>query len=292
MLEHSSALLRSSALAHAVLAVAFGLWLFVEASPIESHHPGWKPFKFALSIAIFLITMAWLVPSLSVGARVRVIIEWLLAGTMTVEMIAIGLQALRGRTSHFNDGSPFDTLVWRVMMVAIVVTSLTMLGVALIATLRPLLDGAGSSMNPLLASAWRGGLWLFLFVPLSGFTMGGRMTRYVGGASEEGLPILHWSTAQGDFRVAHFFALHAIQVLVLLAIGLEALNLRESIGRSIVWVATALGIVLIGHTYLQARSGRPLVRRVQAQEAGDGGLAPMESGVCDDTPLGSRDDRA
>ena len=267
MLEQTSQLLRTTALIHAALAVAFGLWLFAEATPIESHHPAWKPFKFAVSIGIFLFTMAWLTPWLSLPAQLRSLIDWLLAATMVVEMIAIGLQAIRGRTSHFNEGTLVDAILWKSMMIAIVITSITMLAVAIIATFRPLVHSDGSPMHPLLALAFRAGLWLFLFVPLSGFTMGGRMTRFAGGTSEASLPLLHWSTAQGDFRVAHFFALHALQALVLLAFALQAIALRESLARIVVWSAAIVGFVFISFTYVQARRGRPFVRIPEASQS-------------------------
>ncbi len=261
MLEHTSSVLHVAALLHAALLVPLGLWFLIEAPSIESHHAAWKPFKFALSIGLFLFTMAWLTPWLDIPLRARTLIDWLLVTTMGVEMIAIGTQAIRGRTSHFNETTRLDAVLWKTMMVAIVVTSVTMLAVALIATLGPLVQSDGSVMMPLLALAWRGGLWLFLFVPISGFTMGGRLSRFVGGVSEKGLPVVHWSTAQGDFRVSHFFALHAMQALLLLALLLHHLALSESAGRWIMYGAIGLGLALIVATYLQAHRGQPFLRR-------------------------------
>ena len=261
MLEQTSSVLRITALIHAALALPLGLWFVVEAPCIESHHPAWKPFKFALSIGLFLFTMAWLTPWLDVSPRIRTSIEWLLATTMFVEMMAIGAQAIRGRSSHFNETTLLDAALWKTMMAAIVITSLTMVAVALIATLRPLVHSDGSTMTPLLTLAWRGGLWLFLFVQISGFTMGGRLSRFVGGVSEQALPVVHWSTAQGDFRVSHFFALHAMQGLVLLALLLKKLALPESTGRWGMFGAIGVGLLLIATTYVQAHLGRPFLRQ-------------------------------
>lgn len=274
MLEQTSAMLRIAAFLHAALALAFGLWLFADATPIASHHPAWKPFKFALSIGLFLFTMAWLTPRLNVPAIARTCIDALLVGTMMVEMAVIGLQAMRGRASHFNDATPIDLLLWRAMMIAIVITSLTMLVVAILATLSPLMRSDGRAMRPVVELAWRAGLWLFLFVPLSGFTMGGRMTRFVGGTSEVGLPVLHWSTVQGDLRVAHFFAMHAIQFLVLLALALEYAAVQESLARSVLWCATVLGFALTTFTYAQALHGRPFLSRRASTSTSDTPDAP------------------
>ena len=267
MLEQTSSVLRITALIHAALAVPLALWFMVEAPSIESHHAAWKPFKFALSIGLFLFTMAWLTPWLDVSPRVRTSIDWLLATTMFIEMMAIGIQAIRGRSSHFNETTLLDAVLWKTMMAAIVITSLTMLAVTLVATLRPLVDSNGSAMAPLLTLAWRGGLWLFLFVPISGFTMGGRLSRFVGGVSNQALPVVHWSTTQEDFRVSHFFALHALQALLLLAVLLHELALPESTGRWVMFGAIGLGLLLIATTYVQAHLGRPFLRQATVPAA-------------------------
>ena len=61
-----------------------------------------KPMKFAISIAIFTGTMAWILDYLH---RNRKSVRWIsaiLAFAMTGEMILIAMQAARGVQSHFN----------------------------------------------------------------------------------------------------------------------------------------------------------------------------------------------
>lgn len=250
--------LLGAASAHALLAVACVIALGASAPPILGVHPALKPLKFAVSIAAFLATMGVLLPRLSVGTGARDAFAWGLAATMTIEMAAIALQAARGAPSHFNLRAGVDAAVWNVMMAAIVVATVGLVGIAAAATWRPLLDASGRPMAPLLALAWRCGLWALAFSPVSGFAMGSRLKHSVGGADGfAGLPFVNWSLDHGDLRVTHFFALHAVQVLPLLAWALLALDLPERVRLVVVLLAIgALAALCVG-TFFQALAGRP-----------------------------------
>lgn len=247
---------------HLGLAVACVVVLLaVRAEPVLGVHPALKPFKFAISIAIFLGTMGIVLPSLAIEERTREVVAALFAVTMVVEMVSIVGQALRGTTSHFNVRGPVDALVWNTMMLAIVVASTLMAFVALVATSRPLVAADGQPLPNALSLAWRAGLWLFLLVPLSGFAMGGRLRHSIGGEDGgPGLPFVNWSTQHGDLRVAHFFAMHAVQVLPLAAWAL----LRLDVGNGARIVTLALVITVMSATCIgalvQAFLGRPLAR--------------------------------
>ncbi len=65
-----------------------------------------------------------------------------------------------------------------------------------------------------------------------------------------GLPVVGWSTTGGDLRVAHFFGLHALQVMPLLGFllgGLRAAWLGVRHRLALVWAAgfAYLGLVLL-----------------------------------------------
>ena len=133
-----------------------------------------------------------------------------------------------------------------------------MTAVTLLATLRPLVSSEGREMDPLLALGWRAGLFLLLLTPVSGFAMGGRLAHSVGGADGgAGLPFVNWSVTHGDLRVAHFFALHAVQLLPLTAWVLRKANAAPSLRFAI------LAIVIFGAsadcigTLAQAFAGKP-----------------------------------
>ncbi len=197
-----------------------------------------KPLKFAVSIAILLVTIALILRVLTLGDLSRRLLSWTLASMMAVEMAAILGQALRGQASHFNTRTAFDTAVWNVMLVAILVALAVLVAITVIATARPI------RVEPVLAFAIRAGLWLLLLVAVSGFAMGGRGSHAVGAA--------------GDLRVPHFFAMHGLQVLPLVALISRWLPLGER-GRwgmvaltALVWCAICLG------TLAQAFAGRAL----------------------------------
>lgn len=233
----------TAAVGFLALSVLCALALLVKAQPILGVHPALKPFKFAISIAVFLGTFAFLLPRVQLEPSTRAGLAWLLVVTMALEMIPIAGQALRGTTSHFNVAGALNSFAWRIMLVTI----------AWLASARPL-----AGFTPLVAFAWRAGLWLSLFGAVSGFRMGGALTHSVGGASGgPGLPLLNWSRTLGDLRVSHFISLHALQLVPLAALGAsllpwEAARWAVVIGASVSMAALSLG------TFVQALAGRPL----------------------------------
>ena len=76
-----------------------------------------------------------------------------------------------------------------------------------------------------------------------------------------GLPVVNWSTTGGDFRVAHFLGIHALQILPIagwLIHQMEDLPRRATLTGV---VAVSAGYVLLmGFVFMQAMNGVPLVR--------------------------------
>ena len=65
--------------------------------------PAWlKPFKFAISTAIYSLTLAWIFTWLTGWPRVRCIVGWTTAVVFVVEVVIIAVQAGRSTTSHFT----------------------------------------------------------------------------------------------------------------------------------------------------------------------------------------------
>ena len=187
--------------------------------------PTWlKPAKFAVSITIYTVTLAWVFTLIPEWTRTRRIIGWLTAITMVVEMAIIGTQAWRGTTSHFNVGTVVDAVLFTIMGLAIVIQTLSTIAVA-VALWRHRFDDAALGwalrigMSITIVGALTGGLMTRpTAAQLDAARPGERMT--IAGAHTVGAPDggpglmgTGWSTQHGDLRIPHFIGLHAMQVL-------------------------------------------------------------------------------
>lgn len=239
-------------------ALIFGLWLLVDAAPLLGVHPGLKPFKFLVSGALLCATMAWVLPLLSAPRRHVDFVGGLVTVTLLTEQVAIGGQALRGVTSHFNEQGWFNALVWSTMGAAISVTTLSLLWAARVATKGPLRAPSGKVLGRPIALTIRAALWLFSMAAISGFTMGGLSSHSVGGIDGgPGLPLLNWSTTHGDLRVSHFFALHALQVLPLFGYLMSRLQLGEPGKLRLTRLGVAAYTCVVLGAFILALFGRP-----------------------------------
>lgn len=245
-------LVLGAAVAHALVAIACVVWMRIDAVPILGVHPAAKPLKFAISIALFLASMAYLLPALSVGEVTRAALAWALTGAMSLEMLVIAVQALRGQRSHFNTVGAFDTAMVVAMFVGIGVLVVAMIAIIGAAT-RPL------AAPPLLAWAWRAALGFFVLVVVTGVAMGGRASHTVGAVDGgPGRPFTNWSTAHGDLRIAHFVALHALQILPVAGWALTKLPIGDPArATTLALVVASLG-ALVAWTLTSALAGRPI----------------------------------
>src|SRR5688572_11150103 len=105
--------------------------------------PAWlKPFKFAISAAIYCLTLAWIFAQLVERARMRRVVGWTTAIVFVVEVAIIDLQAWRGTTSHFNVATVSDRVLFAVMGSAIMIQTFVSVGVAVALWRRQLNDRA------------------------------------------------------------------------------------------------------------------------------------------------------
>jgi hypothetical protein len=195
--------------------------------------PAWlKPFKFAISTAVYSLTLAWIFRWLPEWPRVRRAAGWTTAMVFVLEVSIIDAQAWRGRTSHFNVSTTLDAVLFGLMGAAILLQTFVSISVAVALWRQRFSDRT-------LGWALRLGMTLTIVGALTGSLMtrpteaqladarAGRPmptagAHTVGGTDGgPGLPVTGWSREHGDLRVPHFIGLHAIQVLALVAVALR-----------------------------------------------------------------------
>lgn len=230
--------------------------------------PAWlKPAKFAISIAIYSVTLAWMFTYLDRWPRTRHIVGWVTAAVMGIEMAIIAGQAYRGTTSHFNASSPMDIALFAIMGVAIVTQTLSTIAVAVALWRTRFTDRAlGWAMRLGMAitivGAFTGGLMTSPTADQLAAARAGQGMPIAGahtvGAPDggPGLPGTGWSTEHGDLRVAHFAGLHALQALPIIALVLVRRNVAEPTRVRLVMVAAGSYVALFGILLAQALRGQ------------------------------------
>ena len=232
-----------------VVAVASLIGVFVDPRVITGA-PAWlKPLKFAISTAVYSLTLAWIFQWLSDWPRIRRIVGWTTAIVFVLEVATIDLQAWRGTTSHFNMSTPLNLTLFITMGAAIMVQTFVSVAVAVALWRQKFADRA-------LGWALRLGMTLTIAGAMTGPLMtrptqaqladarAGRMTtagaHSVGGVDGgPGVPVTGWSREHGDVRVAHFIGLHAIQVLAVIAVALRRFRRPDAVRVKLVLVAAA-----------------------------------------------------
>jgi hypothetical protein len=254
----------------AVLAVSI---VGIAADPrVITGVPAWlKPAKFAISTAIYMLTLAWIFTLLPEWPRTRRFVGWMTAVILVLEVIIIDLQAWRGTTSHFNVGTVLDGSLFAIMGLGIVVQTLTSVAVAVALWRHQFEDRA---------LGWA--LRLGMAMTIVGASTGGLMTRPTSAQLDEarvagrialagahtvgapdggaGIPGTGWSLEHGDLRIPHFLGLHALQILPVLALGLRRQRWTDRARVRIVLVAAASHALLFAILLGQALRGQSLTQ--------------------------------
>jgi hypothetical protein len=234
--------------------------------------PAWlKPAKFALSTMIASWSFAYCIAAITIWPRFARMLDMLLAAGLFLEIALIDMQAARGTTSHFNNGTHFDTAVYAVMGMSIACIWLSMLLLTIVLF-----------RQPFAGSAWGWSLRLGMVLALFGTGSGGLMTMpssrqlaeahatgrmpivgaHTVGAPDggRGLPVTGWSVDHGDLRIAHFFGMHGLQVLPLLAWWMARQGFPPGTQRRLVFSLAASYLALFGLLLWQAFRGQPIVQ--------------------------------
>ena len=266
-LWRASAPLTAVGIAMLVAAGASVIGLIVDPRIITGA-PAWlKPLKFAISTAIYSLTLAWIFASLPEWPRVRRVVGSTTAIVFVMEVAIIDAQAWRRTTSHFNVSTPVNAVLFFVMGGAILLQTLVSVAVAVALWRQRFPDRA-------LGWALRWGMTLTIVGALTGPLMtrptasqladaraGRGMTvsgaHSVGGRDGgPGVPMTGWSREHGDLRVPHFIGLHAVQALALVAVGLQWWRRSEAVRVRAVFAVAASYVALFLLLLVEALRGQ------------------------------------
>ena len=239
--------------------------------------PIWaKTTKFAISIGIYGATLLWLFSTIKEHGRFLRLFLNGTAGLLALEILIIITQAIRGQAMHFNYSTALDGALYTAMAISIyTLFILTMIAAVLV--WRQDLPGHvfGLSLKLGLALTVLAGFGVANLMttptanqmaklqagaPDAGQVIGAHTVGAEDGGS--GLPLLGWSTEHGDLRIAHFFGLHALQVVPLA--GWLLARRRESwLGEGhkliLVWVTAVAYLGWVALVTWQALRGQPFI---------------------------------
>jgi hypothetical protein len=219
---------------------------------------GWiKPTKFFVSLALYFATLAWYfgyLPETAQRSYAGRFVIWAAIIAGTLEMTWMIAAATNGVPSHFN-----RAVIWNTAYSAAGVGALTLMIAVLVQGVLLARDRVAR-----LAPAFRLSLVLaaiisFVATLYIAMTLASGNGHWIGGVRSDagGLPLFGWSRAGGDLRVAHFWALHAHQLIPLAGWLVVRTGMRWQ--RSAVLAFTAAYLGLIAFTFVQALRGQPFI---------------------------------
>ncbi len=226
--------------------------------------PVWhKPIRFGLSFFLHFATLALLSQLIDKADRSKkrfTFFAYAAVISLWVEYFYIALQAARGRRSHFNFETNFESLMYMAMGVGALLLVLVTFVLGVMIWKYGKKDKSGLRLGAIM-----------------GLTLGTVLTLICAGYMSMNVPYIEnrllntpnlvpylgWSRVSGDYKPAHFIATHMMQFLPL--IGWWADNtkwgqkLSGKIGaRTIVIISTILFTLLTEIVFVMALKGIPL----------------------------------
>ncbi|MCO4293232.1 hypothetical protein NF867_10185 [Solitalea sp. MAHUQ-68] len=215
-----------------------------------------KPSKFALSIAIFLFSMAWYNHYLPHDNKTVKLYTKVAVIVFIIELLAVFGQAARGVKSHYNISTPFDAMIFQTMGLAITINTLFVLIICFLFFIKKT-----TLPKPYLWGI-RLGMLVFVVFSFEGFTMAAQLAHTVGAPDgSPGLAYLNWSKQYGDLRAAHFIGLHSLQFVPVFGWLISQSN-SAFVNRfgSLLTILFAIGYFLfVSFLFVQAINGKPFI---------------------------------
>jgi len=207
-----------------------------------------KPFKFFISIGVFAFTMALYLVYLDNQRQVTFYSRSFIV-FLSIELLMIIVQSARGRKSHYNIDTPLDRIIFALMGLSITAILIHTLFITCLFFIQQQF-----SVGDEIILAIKLSLIIMVIFMLEGYIMV-NISKHTIGAEDftKGIPALNWSKNYGDLRVAHFFGMHALQIIPFLTFVLA--NTKRD-----VYVISVLYFVFVTFTFVQAWQGKPLIQ--------------------------------
>jgi hypothetical protein len=226
------------------------------AGALATVTPWIKPIKFAISFATFAWTVSLILQELRCS---QALISWVrraIVASVTLEMLCLSAQAWRGVAPTAS------TTDWLIQQMT---TAMVSVNTAILVGLLTAFCGNKNwirTADRAMVISIRLSIVIFLLGNAVGGYMLARGSHTVGAADGgPGLPFLNWSTIGGDLRIAHFIAIHAIQIVPLFAWLLWQMTPQPALKqrRIAVYAVAALVALMVGGTFVQAMLAHPVI---------------------------------
>lgn len=217
-----------------------------------------KPLKFQASLGLFAFTLAFFMPMASEAFRrswAGRFVVWGFIIPTFYEVLYIAWRASMGEPSHFNVETPMAAILYRLMGLGAVTLTLTAPVLAW-----GIMRRDAPPADPVYRLAVVLGLVLtFVLGASAGIMMGAGLTHVIGTPvpGDTGWPVLGWLYTAGDLRVAHFFGIHAQQVIPV--VGALLIAFVPAMARTGLLAFTALYTLFTLAVLAQALAGMPLI---------------------------------
>ncbi len=236
----------------------FATLAFLVPAGTVAVNPWIKPIKFSMSFSTFASTISLLLLALRIPKWQLTLARRAIAISVAFEIMSLAAQAWRS-AYHLSGQSLLDnSLAQMTNSMVMVNTAIVCWMLALFCANRVqhgpdrLADGFGDSIQHRYFPG-RQRYWGYMLA---------RGSHTVGAADGgPGLPFVNWSVIGGDLRIAHFIAIHAIQIVPLFAYVLSQMSPVLPVKyRRMAAGAVALAVsVAVGATFVQAALGHPLL---------------------------------
>ena len=167
-----------------------------------------KPFKYYVSVGILAWSMDFLIYHIN-SKRIRIVCSYFIVVSTLIENGIIFYQSSKGVPSHYNISSPFNSMLYSLMVISSITFLLTMIFITIV-----FFSQRKMPVSQHYCWGIRMGFLVFVIFSIIGVIMMINSSHTIGGPDGgAGLRFLNWSTKYGDLRIAHFMGVHALQII-------------------------------------------------------------------------------